>query len=162
MGYSDRESSVTEVQSIHATFEEATRAGRLHQSSHLDREFEEMVFDEAETSYEGGGVEGKENCMMTNVIEILPVKDIKCVKFLRVALKARGTEPFGTRAQLQERLQQLLDQTEEMQVEGAGAKNAGLDFKRPMSQMGQKMDVTGSIGSELTRKRRRVEPFFYR
>eukprot|EP00242_Pyramimonas_sp_CCMP2087_P012821 CAMPEP_0198204264 /NCGR_PEP_ID=MMETSP1445-20131203/7674_1 /TAXON_ID=36898 /ORGANISM="Pyramimonas sp., Strain CCMP2087" /LENGTH=176 /DNA_ID=CAMNT_0043876067 /DNA_START=114 /DNA_END=644 /DNA_ORIENTATION=- len=162
MGYSERDPSVLKVQSIHATFEEATIAGRLHQSSYLDRDCEEMVFYEPETSYEGAGVEGRESCTVTNVIEILPIKDIKCMKFLRVALKARGTEPIGTRAQLQERLQRLLDQTEEVQVEGGGGE--GLAFKRQMSLLNHETDVTGSIDShsELTPKRRRVEQFFCR
>jgi hypothetical protein len=157
MGYSEREPSVLKVQSIHATFEEATIAGKLHQSSYLDRDCEKV---EPETSYEGAGVEGRESCTMTNVIEILPIKDIKCMKFLRVALKARGTEPIGTRAQLQERLQRLLDQTEEVQVEGGGVKDTGLAFKRQMSLLDHETDVTGSIDSELTSKRRRVEQFF--
>eukprot|EP00976_Prorocentrum_cordatum_P013077 261332-Prorocentrum_minimum.AAC.3 len=132
--------------------EEANRAGRLHRNSYFDRECDEMMRDES-------GSEGleEEQSVLTDAIEILPIKEIKSVKFLKVALKALGVDTMGTKAQLQERLQRLLDQK---QFGGRGGGDYAPVAKRDANEWGCHAENTGCDDIEPGCKRRKVEKLF--
>eukprot|EP00240_Pyramimonas_obovata_P015160 CAMPEP_0118925716 /NCGR_PEP_ID=MMETSP1169-20130426/3557_1 /TAXON_ID=36882 /ORGANISM="Pyramimonas obovata, Strain CCMP722" /LENGTH=186 /DNA_ID=CAMNT_0006867093 /DNA_START=107 /DNA_END=667 /DNA_ORIENTATION=- len=149
MVHSGREAHMN-VHSIHSTMEEANRAGRLHRNSYFDRECDEMRCDESGTSFEGFQ-EGHSG--FTDAIEILPIKEIKSVKFLKVALKALGVDTTGTRAQLQERLQRLLGQKDD----GMGHNDHAPIVKRQANEIGGQAEMIGPNGSETSYKRRKVE-----